>query len=154
MKKAQLTIEFFFILTLFTIVLYQLASFQTATSLSEQASTLNQQKTVLKGIIRAIDNVCATGVQTTLKLPCIATSKGFAEYALYTDVTGIDNTLLFLASRSGTGGEAKAQSLCNMQPFSFQTNLPTADCAADNYAGTTICIKQGVFIAVTNGACP
>ncbi len=154
-RKAQLTIEFFFILTLFTIVLYQLSSFQTATMLSEQAAALNQQKTVLKGIIRAIDNVCSTGVETTLKLPCIATSNGFIEYLLYTDKTLPPNPkLLRLESKTGTGGEVKAQALCDLQAFTFQTTLDADKCKQNNDAGT-LCIKNaGGVIQTSAGACP
>ena len=163
MGKAQLTIEFFFILTLFTIVLYQLSSFQNIMILSEATGVINQQKTLANDLTQLANNVCNLDVDTTIPLPCIITSQGSKNYLMQNGGPNKEKVLVIaVIGELGEVTETK-EAFCAFQIKTIDGVIKTAielapeDCNQNNYAGKTICMKKSLepnTVDVTENACP
>ncbi len=141
-RKSQLTIEFFFALTLFALLLPWLSYYAGSTKSSAvAANALLQQELLARDLVKGINQACVTNTSITLQLPCVRVGETNLNYSVFSA-----GSLVFVRGESPFQQTASKNASCEPQYFLF---TPECNSASGNAGSVCINVSGGKpFVAL------
>ncbi|MGC8850816.1 MAG: hypothetical protein ACP5O3_01115 [Candidatus Micrarchaeia archaeon] len=138
MVRAQLSIELFFALALFFLVLSWVSNYA-STVYDSPALVYTQEKAVANSLVAAANAACASNTSSSFYLPCI--SKRGTNYD-YEAFNATSNSPELRVRVPALNSFAQARALCPISGYA------SAEC------GTLVCMKSNSSsVLLKNGAC-
>ncbi len=145
-KHGQLTIEFFFALTLFALLLPWLSYYAGSTKSSAvAANALLQQELLARDLVKAINQACVTNTSITLQLPCVRVGETNLNYSVFSN-----GSVVFVRGETPFQQTASKNASCEPQYFLL---TPECDYANGDAGLACVNVSKGGAPNVVKGGC-
>jgi len=144
-KRGQLTIEFFFALTLFALLLPWLSYYAGSTKSSAvAANAFLQQELLARDLVKAINQACVSNTSISFELPCVRVGETNLNYSIFSS-----GSVVFVRGEAPFQQTVSKNASCELEYF-----LLTPECSRESGNAGSVCINvSSGKPVVTSNAC-
>ncbi|MFQ5406325.1 MAG: hypothetical protein ACE5DI_04165 [Candidatus Micrarchaeia archaeon] len=148
-KKAQISLEFFFAMSLALLVFFWMANFMRVFYDNSQSSSVVQARLAARDFAMVANRACVSEGELLYKVPCVLAGGKNVPY--FIEPASPSNSIEL--SFSNQFGVARAFSQCNLDTVAVQGLF--LSCDTRNYsAGSSVCLSENAgVVSISFGEC-